>query len=140
MKKIKLNNENDSDIKQLILEITLRLKKETLVIWACSCVEHVLPFFEENYPNDKRPRKALEVARAWLKGEKSVDEVRSAAFESHAAARGVEDSKAYAVARSAGHAAATVHATGHAVHAANYAAKVDPNERLWQYKLLLKKV
>jgi len=140
MKKINLNNKNDTDIKQLILETTLMLEKEALVIWASNCVEHVLPFFEEKYQNDNRPRRALEVAQAWLKGEKSVDEVREAAFESHAAAREVEDDKACAVARAAGHAAATVHAVGHAVHAASYAAKVDPNERLWQYEKLLKMI
>ena len=89
MKKIDSNNKNDADIKQLILEITLMLEKETLVIWACNCVDHVLLFFEQKYPDDIRPRKALEVARAWLKGEKSVDDVRRAAFESHAAAREV---------------------------------------------------
>ena len=138
MKKADLNNKNDTDIKQRIAEITLMLEKETLVIWACNCAEHVLPFFEEKYPNDNRPRKALEVARAWLNGELSVGEVRSAAFESHAAASEVEDDKACAVARSAGHVAATIHVTGHASHAAIYAAKVDPNERLWQYETLLK--
>ena len=48
-----------------------------------------------------------------------------------------EDDNACAVARSAGHVAATAHVASHAVHAANYAAKVNPKERAWQYKTLL---
>jgi hypothetical protein len=26
-----------------------------LVLWATECAEHVLPLFEENYPEDDRP-------------------------------------------------------------------------------------
>ena len=137
MKKTDLNNKSDSDIKQLITETTTLLDQKTLAIWASDCVEHVMTFFEEKYPSDKRPRQALEATRAWVKGEISIGEARSAAFESHAAAREIEDGVAYAVARAAGHAAATAHVASHAVHAANYAAKVGSKERTWQYEKLL---
>ncbi len=35
-----------------------------LASWAASCAEHVLPFFEADYPLDNRPRKAIAAARA----------------------------------------------------------------------------
>ncbi len=137
MKKTDLDDESDSSIKQLILETTLKMDKRTLTIWASDCAEHVLHYFEDKYPNDDRPRKAIEAARAWVERKISVGEARAAAFESHVAAREVEDDTACVVARAAGHAAATAHVAGHAVHAANYVAKVNPKERIWQYKNLL---
>jgi len=32
----------------------------SLALWAVDCAEHVLPHFEEMYPEDDRPRKASE--------------------------------------------------------------------------------
>lgn len=56
----------------------------SLVLWAADCAEHVLPYFEEKYPTDNRPRKAVEAARAWVRGEITMGEVRGAAFAAHA--------------------------------------------------------
>ena len=111
---------------------------KALVLWATDCGEHVLRFFEEKYPKDHRPRLALEAARAWVRDEIAVSEVRATAFAAHAAARDAEDHATRAAARSAGHAAATVHVASHARHAADYAAKAaaTPAERSWQYKRL----
>ena len=40
--------------------------KEDSVSLAIFCAEQVLDIFEKKYPNDDRPRKAIEVAKAWL--------------------------------------------------------------------------
>ena len=93
-----------------------------LALWAADCAERVLPCFEAKYPRDDRPRKAVEAARAWARGEMAVSEARAAAFAAHAAARDAEDPAARAAARAAGHAAATAHVAGHARHASAYAA------------------
>ena len=93
----------------------------TLVLWAVECAEHVLPYFEERYPKDNRPRKALEAGRAWVRGEIPMSEVRASAFSAHAAARKADDGAAYAAARAAGQAVSTAHVAGHACHAASYA-------------------
>jgi immunity protein 5 of polymorphic toxin system len=123
----------------------------TLVLWATECAEHVLSYFEENYPNDNRPRKALEAGHAWVRGEVAVSEVRAAALAAHAAARDADGGAARAAARAAGHAAATAHVGIHAVHAANYAVTASTDaanptdsaaatamERDWQYRCLPK--
>ncbi len=120
-----------------ITELTKKLDKRTLVIWATDCAEHVLSYFEEKYPKDKRPRKAIEAGRAWIREEITVGEARTAAFAAHAAARDVEEGVTQAVARAAGHAAATVHVAGHAIHTAIYAAAFIDNERMWQYQHLI---
>jgi len=100
---------------------------------AADCAERVLPYFEEAFPDDDRPRKAIEAARTWARGEIRVSEARTAALAAHAAAactatRGAgrdaaKYSSACAAARAAGHAAATAHMVGHALHAAAYAKK-----------------
>jgi len=37
------------------------------VKWAVACAKHVLHIFEEQYPSNKRPRKAIEAASNWIK-------------------------------------------------------------------------
>jgi len=37
--------------------------KKIAMTFACDCAERVLHLFEEEYPNDDRPRKAIEAAR-----------------------------------------------------------------------------
>ena len=125
----------------------------SLVLWATDCAEHVLPYFEEKYPKDDRPRSAVEAGRAWARGEIAMGEARAAAFAAHAAARDADQAAARAAARAAGHAAATAHVAGHATHAANYAvtaarspdaavptdsAAAPAKERDWQYRRLPK--
>jgi hypothetical protein len=94
-----------------------------LASWAADCAEHVLPLFTANYPEDERPRRAIEVARAWSRGEATVGEAREAAFAAHAAARSASDVVAREVARAAGHAVATAHMADHELGAAAYAIK-----------------
>jgi len=115
-----------------------------LAIWASDCAEHVLTYFETMHPEDARPRKAIEAARVWVRGDLSMVEARKAAFASHAAARDARNTAAQAAARAAGHAAATAHVADHARHAAAYAIKAaaeitcdaTTTERDWQYQRL----
>ena len=126
-----------------IIKEKMKLNKKALVLWAAKCAEHVLPYFEEKYPKDNRPRKAIETARAWAKKKINLNEIRYVALRAHAAARKVKNPLAVAAARSAGQAVATAHAAGHSIAAANYALKAvgtenSSKEREWQYKQLPK--
>jgi hypothetical protein len=40
--------------------------QRSMATWAADCAEKVLPFFEKAYPEDERPRKAIEVCRTWV--------------------------------------------------------------------------
>lgn len=97
--------------------------QRSLALWAADCAEHVLPFFEEKHPQDDRPRKAIEAARAWVRGEIACGAARAAAVAAHAAARDADEGAARDAARATGHAAGTAHMAGHARHAAAYAVK-----------------
>ena len=114
---------------------------KSLVRWAADCAEHVLRFFEQEYPDDNRPREAIEAARAWANDELTTGEARRAALAAHAAAREAGNDAAIAAARSTGHAAGTAHVTGHARHAADYALDAAAvagiaGEDEWQYRHL----
>ena len=79
-------------------------------------MENVLYLFEEKYPGDDRPRRAVETCREWVKtGVFSMSVIREASLSSHAAARDAEkDSAAFYAARAAGQAAAAAHVAQHA--------------------------
>jgi hypothetical protein len=121
-----------------------------LATWAADCAEHVLPLFGERYPQDDRPRRAIETARAWACGEVTVGEARAAALEAYAAARAAADDAARAAARAAGHAVATAHMADHALRAAAYAIQAAgtrrddvmavSRERTWQQERLPEEV
>ncbi len=94
-----------------------------LAAWAADCAEHVLSLFLSRYPEDDRPKHAIETARAWARGEATVGEAREAAYAAHAAARELSDPVAREVARAAGHAVATAHMADHELGAAAYAIR-----------------
>ncbi len=83
----------------------------------------VLPIFERMEPHDHRPRFALEILTAWMKGNASVTEVRQAAFDAHEAARDVSNEAARFAARACGQAASVAHVITHAPHVTRYVEK-----------------
>jgi hypothetical protein len=137
-------------------EAMAELVKETdpkiLGVWAVECVERVLPYFEKKYPEDPRPRDAIDTLRAWIDtGLFRMADIRGASLSAHAAARDVgEDNSARSAARAAGQAVATAHVPLHALGAANYSlqavwratnlSEADAavaRERDWQERRLL---
>jgi hypothetical protein len=93
-----------------------------LAAWAADCAEHVLDYFCSQYSDDDRPRRAIEQARAWSRGEISITQARQAAYAAHDAAK-VASGAARAAARAAGHAVATAHMADHELGAAAYAIR-----------------
>ena len=122
-----------------LVELVSKTDQKTLAIWAIDCAERVMPYFEEKYPEDSRPRKAIQTLQEWIQtGVFSMKVIRKASLDSHAAAR------------AAGQAVATAHVPSHAYGPAIYAqqaihrASEDNNadtavikERNWQYEHLL---
>jgi hypothetical protein len=95
--------------------------QKILALWAADCAEHVLPCFEEKYPGDDRPRKAIEACRRWAAtGVFKMADIRRASLDAHAAAREAKEDDAIAAARAAGQAVATAHAPTHALGSALY--------------------
>lgn len=95
---------------------------QQLALWAATCAEHVLHLFEEVNPNDKRPRQAIEMTRAWVNGKITMKEAHKAAFVANAAAKGMPDAARFA-ALAAGQAVAVAHVAAHELGAAAYAIR-----------------
>ena len=93
-----------------------------LALWAASCAEHVLHLFEAARPEDPRPRRAIEGARAWVRGEVSMTEARAAGGHAMGAARELRGAARHA-AYAAGQAAVVAHVAAHELGAAAYAIK-----------------
>jgi hypothetical protein len=98
------------------------LDHQLLALWAAACAEHVLHLFESTRPSDTRPRRAIEQARAWVRGETTMSQARAAAGHANAAARDLSGA-ARAAAHAAGQAAAVAHVAAHELGAAAYAIK-----------------
>jgi len=92
-----------------------------LALWAADCAAHVLHFFESENPSDPRPRRTIESARAWGRGEVTMSQARAAAG-ANAAARDLSGAARYA-AYAAGQAVAVSHVPAHELGAAAYAIK-----------------
>ncbi len=137
-----------------MVDLVQETDQKILARWAIACAERVLPFFENEFPNDHRPRKALETLQSWIDtGVFQMSVIRGASLASHAAAREVgTDSPARSAARAAGQAVATAHVKAHAYGSAIYAQqaifraseiaiaeKEVTKERDWQFKRLTAK-
>lgn len=93
-----------------------------LATWAADCAAHVLHHFELERPDDDRPRRAIELARVWARGQVTMTESRTAAGHANAAARDLRGAARYA-AYAAGQAAAVAHVAAHELGAAAYAIR-----------------
>ena len=93
-----------------------------LALWAASCAEDVLGLFEAVRPEDQRPRHAIELGRAWARGEVGMMEARTSAGHANAAARDLQGAPRFA-AYAAGQAAAVGHVAAHELGAAAYAIR-----------------
>src|SRR5258705_8725321 len=93
-----------------------------LALWAADCAEHVLAHFERVRPQDGRPRRAIDLGRAWAWDEISWAVARTAAGHANAAARDLTGAARHA-AHAAGQAAAVGHVAAHELGAAAYAIR-----------------
>jgi hypothetical protein len=130
-------------------ELVSKTDQKTLARWAIDCAERVMPYFAESYPQDHRPRQALETLKTWMDtGIFRMAAIRKASLDAHAAARDIgEDGPARSAARAAGQAVATAHVPRHAYGPAIYAQQAIyratnsmdavEHERNWQYQHLL---
>lgn len=95
---------------------------QLLALWAADCADHVLDHFERVCPGDDRPRRAVELGRAWARGEVTMTQARAAGGLANGAARELRGAPRHA-AYAAGQAACVAHVAAHELGAAAYAIK-----------------
>ena len=114
---VALMADNHSDWANWLLARIMTHKQQ--IKYAIYAAEKVLKIYEDKYPNDKRPRLAIEAARTYLK--RPTQENKAAAYAAHAAAYAAADA-AYAA---------------YATHAAAYAADAAVLKDILNYGLSL---
>lgn len=87
----------------------------TLVMWALECAKETLSRLEGKYPNEPRPRMALELCEKWARGNIKMPQAKKAILVAHAVAKEIDDKECIALVHAIGHAGATVHVETHAV-------------------------
>jgi hypothetical protein len=105
-----------------------------LRLWLADCAAHVHHIYAADYPNDDRPRKAIEASRRFARGEID-DAARAAAWAAAWAAASVARAAAWAAAWAAARAAARAAAWAAAWAAARAAAWAA--EEQWQFDRLI---
>jgi hypothetical protein len=125
------------------------LDQQTAVRWAAECAKRVLKHYEVKYPDDKRPRDAINAALAWAKepSEKNRAAAANAATYAAYAANATNDThdpdgdeyiEGANAAAYAAYAAAAANAATYAAYAANATnATAKRKERVWQSDRLL---
>ena len=128
-----------------LIERVGTLSRRQLQLFAADCAEHVLHFFEKKYPEDSRPRQAINAARSGNAATAAADAAAYAATAAADAAAYAATAAAAAYAAADAYAAYAAYAASAAAHASAYAAAdaaayddaAADAERLWQGQRLL---
>jgi len=96
------------------------VERRTVVLAACDCAEPALRYVPEG---EERPRRALEITRAWCRGEATIEEVRAAAADAEFAYAASAYAASAAESSTAAYAASAAAAAANAESAATSAAR-----------------
>ena len=132
-----LGNFDDPEILSLA-RLAETQSKRTLCLWSMHYAqEHLLPIYEQAFPNDPRPHNALLNSRGWLEGHvKYIDAKETNNGAHNAATEAAGNPAAQAAARAIAHASLTIHVSAHCMGIAFYGAaaiaydKLGPNVTL----------
>lgn len=105
-----------------LVEIIKISDQKILAVWAIECVERYMHLLEDNYPNEHRPRVALNILKQWIDGDIKMWDARKFTYPALACARELEtnDKVACQIARACSHALATCHVKTHSEGSAMY--------------------
>lgn len=136
-----------------LVELIKVTDQKILATWAIDCVEKYMYLLEDQYPNENRPRNALNILHKWMNGELKMWDARKATYPALAVARELEktDKVACQIARACSHTLATCHVPTHSEGSAMYVVSalyhlnkdneniddILEKERDWQIKHLI---
>ncbi|AIY05455.1 hypothetical protein Plano_1490 [Planococcus sp. PAMC 21323] len=121
--KPKIKIVDDMKLRNEIVDNTELLDQIELAKWAIDAAERVLPYLEQEFPQDEKVLNGIRIIELWQNQEATVHQVRKAGFKVHELARECKKETAKAAARAIGHAIAVGHMRGHAMVATDYVIK-----------------
>ena len=87
----------------------------TQVLWALELAEEIVGELEAKYPGEHRPRKALDAARLWARGEIKMRPAQRKILDCHAAAKERTSPEDIALFHAVGQGCSVVHTPRHAL-------------------------
>ena len=99
------------NLRQLIERTTRRV----LILWALELAEETARVLAEKYPEDFRPKEAVEAAASWAKGQIKMPIAKQAILNCHAMAKELGSPADIARCHAVGQACSVVHTAGHAL-------------------------
>ena len=119
--RIKLKRKNqvlfakDGEYLQDLAMLFQNQSHKTMVLWALELAAESVEKLEEKYPDETRPREALEAARAWAAGKIKMRLAQRKILDCHAFAKEIDCKEDVALCHAVGQACAVVHTAGHAI-------------------------
>ena len=105
----------DAEFLQDLAMLFREQSHKTMVLWALDLAAESVAKLEEKYPDEARPREALEAARAWAEGKIKMRPAQRKILECHALAKELDSKEDIALCHAIGQACAVVHTAGHAM-------------------------
>lgn len=117
--RLKRNNQvlfaKDSEYLQDLNLFFQEQNHRVMVLWALELAEESIVRLEAKYPEEKRPREALEAAREWAAGNVKMRYAQRKILDCHAVAKEITCKEDIAACHAIGQACAVVHTAGHAL-------------------------
>lgn len=103
---------------EFLQDLTMLFREQshrTMVLWALDLAAESVAKLEEKYPDEPRPREALEAAQAWAEGKIKMRLAQRKILDCHAFAKEIDSKEDIALCHAVGQACAVVHMAGHAI-------------------------
>ena len=119
--RIKLKRKNqilfakDAEFLQDLTMLFREQNHRVMVLWALDFAAGSVAKLEETYPNEPRPKEALEAAWAWAAGKIKMRLAQRKILDCHALAKELDSREDIALCHAVGQACAVVHTAGHAI-------------------------
>lgn len=105
----------DSEYLQDLIMLFEQENHRVMALWALDFAEESIIKLEEKYPEEKRPREALEAAGDWAAGNVKMRFAQRKILDCHAFAKEIDCKEDIAICHAIGQACAVVHTAGHAL-------------------------
>ena len=89
--------------------------RRTVTLWALDLAEEAVGQFEQRHPEESRPRRTVDAARAWAAGQIKMPAAKRAILDCHALAKELTDPADIARCHAIAQGCSVVHTTGHAM-------------------------
>ena len=98
-----------------LCQLMEQANRQVLVLWALELAEESARVLAEKYPEDFRPKEAVEAATSWAKGQIKMPIAKQAILNCHTMAKELENPADIARCHAVGQACSVVHTAGHAL-------------------------